>query len=215
VRRRFGRGNLAVLADLGLAGPDATLAHVVHADAEELSRLASAGAAAVHCPSSNLKLGSGIAPLPELLDAGVPVGLAADGAACNDSLDAFLELRLAALLHRPRRGPGVLSAARAFELATLGGARALGLAAELGSIEVGKRADLVLLDLDRVHALPAGGDVYERLVFAAGRADVTDVWIDGRRVLRDRRLATLDEERLVREAPAEARRLASRAGLVA
>lgn len=215
VRRRFGRDNVAVLADLGLAGPDAALAHLVHPDADEIARLAAAGATVVHCPGSNLKLGSGIAPIPELLAAGVPVAIGADGAPCNDSLDAFLELRLAALLHRPRCGPGVLSAMRVLELATLGGARALGLEGELGSIEVGKRADLVLLDLDRVHALPEGGDVYGRIVYAAGRGDVAAVWIDGRPVLRDGRLTTLDEERVVREAPGEARRVATRAGLAA
>lgn len=210
VHRRFGRGNIAVLADLGLAGPDAVLAHCVHLEGGELERLAAAGVSAVHCPTSNLKLGSGIAPVPELLASGVNVGLAADGAACNDALDAFRELRLAALLPRPRLGPAALSAERALAMATLGGARALGLEAELGSIEVGKRADLVLLDLDRVHSLP-GEDVYGRIVFAADRSDVRSVWIDGRPVLRDGRLLTVDEERVIREAPAMARRVAERA----
>jgi 5-methylthioadenosine/S-adenosylhomocysteine deaminase len=210
VHRRFGRGNLAVLADLGLAGPDAALAHCVHLEDGDLARLAVAGASAVHCPTSNLKLGSGIAPVPELLAAGINVGLAADGAACNDALDVFREMRLAALLPRPRLGPGAMPAERVLALATLGGARALGLETELGSIEVGKRADLVLLDLDRAHGLP-GEDVYGRIVFAADRSDVRSVWIDGRPVLRDGRLLTVDEERLVREAPAEARRVAARA----
>lgn len=215
VRRRFGRGNVEVLADLGLAGADTALAHCVHLHPGEIERLAAAGGSVVHCPGSNLKLGSGIAPIPELLAAGVNVGLAADGAACNDNLDAFVELRLAGLLHRPRCGPGALPPDRVLEMATLGGAKALGLADELGSIEIGKRADLALLELDRVHALPAGGDVYGRIVFAAGRGDVTDVWIDGRAVLRERQLLTLEEERVVREAPAEARRVAARAGLSA
>ena len=213
VVRRFGKGNLAVLAERGLAGPDVALAHCVHVHPDELRTLAKAGGHAVHCPSSNLKLGSGIAPVPELLAAGVNVGLAADGAACNDTLDAFVELRLAALLPRPRLGPAALSARQVVELATLGGARAMGLEAELGSIEVGKRADLVLLDLARPGTVPWGGDVYGRIVFAAGRSDVRSVWIDGRPVLRDGRLLTVDEERVVREAVEEARRVRARAGI--
>lgn len=212
VRQRFGATNIEVLHRFGLTGPDAALAHCVWPTAGEVELLRRTGSHAVHCPSSNLKLASGIAPIPELLEAGVSVALGGDGAPCNNDLDAFTEMRLAALLHKPRCGPQAMPAERVLELATLGGARALGLEEEIGSIEVGKRADLILVDLRRAHVTPILENVCGAIVHAAQRSDVTDVWIDGRRVLRDRELVTLDEERIVAEAEEAARRLVASIG---
>jgi len=210
VRARFGARDVEVLHRFGLTGADVALAHCVWPDDAEIEILRRTGTHAVHCPSSNLKLASGIAPVPLLLEAGVNVALGADGAACNNDLDAFTEMRFAALLHKPRFGPRAMPAARVLEMATLGGARALGLEDRIGSIEVGKRADLVLVDLERAHVNPIGDDVCGAIVHAAQRGDVTDVWIDGRPVLRDRALVTLDEERIVANARRERDRLLAR-----
>ena len=143
VRQRFGAPNIQLLANLGLAETNACLAHCVWPEPHETDVLATGGATVVHCPSCNLKLGSGVAPIADYLEAGVNVALGADGAASNNRLDAWEELRLTALLARFRDGPTAVTALEAFEIATLGGARALGLDADIGSIELGKIADLV------------------------------------------------------------------------
>ena len=167
----------------------------------------------VHCPSSNLKLGSGIAPIPEMLAAGCRVAIGADGAPCNNRLDAFAEMRLAALIQKPRLGPDALPAAHALELATLGGARALGLESEIGSIEVGKCADLIALDLSGPHAQPDDADLISRIVYSARAADVRHVIVDGRIVVRDGSLKTADRSEIRRAANTEARRLRRAVGL--
>ncbi|MGH9262256.1 MAG: amidohydrolase family protein, partial [Acidimicrobiales bacterium] len=130
-----------------------------------------------------------------------------DGAPCNNRLDAFSEMRLAALIQKPRRGPDALPAAQVLELATLGGARALGLEREIGSIEPGKRADLVVLDLDGPHAQPDQADLVSRIVYSARAADVRHVLVDGRVVVRDGELKTADVGEIRRHANREARRL--------
>src|SRR5213592_2500356 len=167
VKRERGNDEIAYLDSVGISGPRAALAHCVWVDKEGIARLARQATKVVHCPSSNLKLGSGIAPIPEMLAAGCRVGIGADGAPCNNRLDAFEEMRLAALIQKPRLGPDALPAAQVLELATLGGARAMGLEAEIGSIEVGKRADLVVLDLAGPHAQPEDADLVSRIVYSA------------------------------------------------
>ena len=213
VKRATGRDEIAYLDSVGIAGPRAALAHCVWADQDAIGRLARAGTNVVHCPSSNLKLGSGIAPVPEMLAAGCHVALGADGAPCNNRLDGFEEMRLAALIQKPRFGPEALPATKALELATLGGARALGLEHEIGSIEVGKRADLVALDLSGPHGQPAEADLVSRLVYAARAADVRHVVVDGRVVVRSGRLLTVDLEEIRVKANAAARRLRRAVGL--
>jgi 5-methylthioadenosine/S-adenosylhomocysteine deaminase len=207
VKRETGNDELAYLDSVGISGPRAALAHCVWVDKEGIARLARQRTNVVHCPSSNLKLGSGIAPIPEMLAAGCRVGLGADGAPCNNRLDAFTEMRLAALIQKPRLGPDALPAAQALELATLGGARALGLEAEIGSIEVGKRADLVVLDLEGPHNQPAEADLVSRIVYSARAADVRHVLVDGAVVVKDGQLKTARLEEIRREANAQARRL--------
>ena len=185
----------------------ATLAHCVWVDHDGIRRLASQRTNVAHCPSSNLKLGSGVAPIPEMLAAGCHVGLGADGAPCNNRLDALAEMRLAALIQKPRCGPDALPAARVFEMATLGGAAALGLGAEIGSIEPGKRADLTVLDLSGLHAQPDHGDIYSRLVYSACASDVKHVIVDGKIVVQDRVLKTARVEEIRKEANKAAERL--------
>jgi len=209
VRQERGMDNIAYFERLGLAGPRATLAHCVHATVEERRLMAASGTHVAHCPSSNLKLGSGVAAVPEMLAEGINVALGADGAPCNNNLDAFVELRLAALVHKPRVGPEGMTALQALELATVRGARALGLEGEIGSIEAGKRADLIVVDVRGPHAVP-GGDAVSTLVYAARSSDVRHVVVDGRVLVREGRLTEatgLEREAVVAEARREAGRV--------
>ena len=212
VRERTGQDNVMYFHEVGFTGPHVTLAHCVWLSEEEQRLLRDTRTVVCHCPGSNLKLASGIARVPELLEAGVTVCLGADGAPCNNNLDMFLEMRLAALLHKPRVGPRAMPASQVLEMATLGGARALGLEAELGSLEAGKRADLTVVDLSGLHATPsAPADVLGPLVYAARASDVVHVLIDGRLVLKDRALLTLDEASVGASARQHAARLTARA----
>jgi cytosine/adenosine deaminase-related metal-dependent hydrolase len=213
VKRETGHDEIAYLDSVGISGPRAALAHCVWVDKDGIARLARQATNIVHCPSSNLKLGSGIAPIPEMLAAGCRVGIGADGAPCNNRLDAFAEMRLAALIQKPRLGPDALPAAHALELATLGGARALGLENEIGSVETGKRADLIVLDLSGPHTQPEEGDIISRIVYSARAADVRHVIVDGRVVVKDGALKTADVTEIERDANTHARKLKRAAGL--
>jgi 5-methylthioadenosine/S-adenosylhomocysteine deaminase len=209
IRRRTGRSNIDYLVDMGVLGSQTALAHCVHLDAQDMNLIWGSGTHVVHCPSSNLKLASGIAQVPELLDQGINVALGADGAPCNNRLSIFREMHLAALIQKPRRGPTAMPARDVLRMSTLGGARALGLEDEIGSIEVGKRADLVVLDLDRPETVP-WSDPYSAIVYAAGAASVRDVIVDGRVLKRDGAVLSVDGGRAVREAKAAAERFAAR-----
>ncbi|HEV2750892.1 MAG TPA: 5'-deoxyadenosine deaminase [Gemmatimonadales bacterium] len=200
VLRTTGLEEIAYLDSVGIAGPRAALAHCVWVDGHETARLARQGTTVVHCPSSNLKLASGIAKIPELLAAGCRVAIGADGAPCNNRLDVFAEMRLAALIQKPRLGADALPAGQVLELATLGGARALGLEHEIGSIALGKRADLVVLDLHEPHVHPAIGDPVSLVVYAARASDVRDVFVEGRAVVLGHELVTAPIDDIVREA---------------
>jgi 5-methylthioadenosine/S-adenosylhomocysteine deaminase len=213
VKRETGHDEIAYLDSVGISGPRAALAHCVWVDKDGIARLARQETNVVHCPSSNLKLGSGVAPIPEMLAAGCRVGIGADGAPGNNRLDAFAEMRLAALVQKPRLGPETMPAAQVLELATLGGARALGLESEIGSIEVGKRADLIVLDLGGPHAQPAEADLISRIVYSARAADVRHVIVDGRVVVRDGALKTGDVAKIREVANKEARRLRRAVGM--
>ncbi|MEO1175238.1 MAG: amidohydrolase family protein, partial [Myxococcota bacterium] len=210
VRERTGMGNVEYLHSIGFTGPDVLLAHGVWLSPSERSKLKATGTRIVHCPSANLKLASGIARVVDLLEAGVHVCLGADGAACNNGLDAFMELRLAALLHKPRSGPTAIPAALALRLATRRGALALGLD-DCGSIEVGHRADITLLDLQKPHCMPSTGDVVSRIVYSARPSDVHSVLIDGRLVVDAGELTTMKLPRILREADTASARVRERA----
>jgi 5-methylthioadenosine/S-adenosylhomocysteine deaminase len=210
VRELTGLGNVAYFASMGLEGPRTVLAHCVHLTAREVSMLARSGTHAVHCPGANLKLASGIADVPKLLAAGVNVALGGDGAPCNNTLDAFHEMRLAGTLHLPRSGPRAMPPAEVLAMATIRGAKALGLDDELGSLEPGKRADLAVVDLSGPHCQPAGEDPHATIVYCARAGDVSDVIVDGRIIVRARELLTLDARKLAAGASAELRRLLAR-----
>src|SRR5438094_1274644 len=185
VEAETGRRNVAYLDSLGVSGAHVVLAHCVHLDSEEMETLARTKTNVAHCPSSNLKLGSGLARIAEMLARKIPVSLGADGAACNNRLDMFTEMRTAALLQKLAHGPEVLPAARALRLATIDGARALGLDREIGSLEVGKRADVIVVDLNQLHSSPQRDDVISTLVYSAQASDVRTTIIDGSVVMRD------------------------------
>jgi len=212
VESETGMSNVAYLDSLGISGAHVMLAHCIHLDTAEMETLARTKTNVAHCPSSNLKLGSGLARIAEMLARKISVSLGADGAACNNRLDMFTEMRTAALLQKLAHGPEVLPAAQALRLATIDGARALGLADEIGSLEVGKRADVTIVNLNSEHATPAR-DVVSALVYSAQPADVRATIIDGRIVMRDGKLLTLDEGTVVDQANREASALATRAGL--
>lgn len=211
VRAQTGAENVAYFEQLGLANERLVLAHCVHLSAREIRLMSRTGISAVHCPGANLKLASGFAPVPRLLAAKVNVALGGDGAPCNNTLDAFHELRLAATLHLPRFGPRAMPPAEVLAMGTINGARALGLASEIGSIERGKRADLAVVDLRGPHCAPNGADPHATLVYCARASDVTEVVVDGRVVVRGRRLLTLDAAALARAAGPELARLERRA----
>ena len=212
VQHESGLRNVAYLDSLGLTGRHVALAHCVHLSSAEIEILRTSGTNVVHCPSSNLKLGSGIAPIAKLLEEGISVSLGADGAACNNRLDMFTEMRTAALLQKALLGPEVLPAHRMMRMATIDGARAMGLDAEIGSLEVGKRADVAVVRLDRLHATPVR-DVVSALVYSAEGGDVDTVIIDGELVMRDRKLLTVDERDTIESARLEAEKLVSAADL--
>ena len=206
VRERFGKDNIVVLDDLGLLGPHICIAHGVHLTPEERALLAARGAHVCTCPSSNLKLASGIAQVPEMIAAGVSVALGADGAPCNNNLDGFEELRLLALLHKPRVGPRTLPAPECVRIATLAGAAALGQADRIGSLELGKRGDVIAVDVTPMHTVPATSP-WSQIAYAAKACDVKHVAVDGNVVVRDRVLLTLDVSRVRAQASEAAARL--------
>jgi len=205
-----GRDNVDFFHTLGVSGPHVTLAHCVWLSAEEQALVRDTRTVVCHCPGSNLKLGSGIAKVPEMLEAGITVALGADGAPCNNTLDMFYEMRLAAVLHNPRVGPLAMTPMRVLEMATLNGARALGLEDQVGSLEVGKRADITVVDVSDLHAGPTPEDVLAPLVYSGRATDVTHVFIDGRPVLKDGVLTTLDRSAVVSNANAQVERILQR-----
>lgn len=177
--RMHGLRPLARLANLGLLGPNLTLAHCVYLEDAEIELLAEHGSSIAHCPSSNLKLASGIAPIARYAKHGVNIGLATDGAASNNRLDMFAEMRLAALLAKGQSGDATaISAYQALEMATINGAKALGLDDKIGSIEIGKLADLTAVKLTGIETQPCF-DPASHLVYAAGREHVSHVWVNG------------------------------------
>ncbi|MFC4808971.1 5'-deoxyadenosine deaminase [Paenibacillus sp. GCM10023250] len=211
VRRQRGMRNIAYLDHIGLTSPRLILAHCIWLDDEEREILRKTGTRMTHCPGSNLKLASGVALVPELLEQGIEMGIGADGAPCNNTLDMFGEMRLTAMLHKVRLGPEAMKAQQVLRLATIGGARTLGLDHVIGSIEPGKKADLVLLDLEDFHTFPSyGADPYSRIVYAASRSNVSYVWVDGKLVVERGKVKTVDKRNVLREADRSIARLLKR-----
>jgi 5-methylthioadenosine/S-adenosylhomocysteine deaminase len=197
---KYGMRPLARLEKIGLLGPSFIAVHAVHLDPAEIALLAGLGASVAHCPSSNLKLASGIAPVGAMLSAGMNVGLGTDGAASNNRLDVLSEMRLAALLAKAASDDAeTLPAHVALHMATLNAARALGLEQKIGSVEPGKCADLCAVNLASIELSPCY-DPASQLVYAAGREHVSHVWVDGKLLVEEGRLLQVDGTAIARKA---------------
>jgi 5-methylthioadenosine/S-adenosylhomocysteine deaminase len=195
-----GTSPVAYLADLGVLSEHTIAAHCVHVSPEDIEILAELEVGVAHNPVSNLKLASGIAPVPAMLERGVQVGLGTDGAASNNTLDLLRDLQLIALLYKGTTGdPVTLPARTLLELATAGGARVLGLDDRIGVLREGLEADLIVVSTEAAHATPVF-DPYSHMVYAARSSDVRHVLVRGRTVVRDRRLETLDLAEIRRDA---------------
>ena len=215
VENETGLRNVSYLDSVGISGQHVVLAHCVHLDEAEFQTLLNTKTNVAHCPSSNLKLGSGIAEISKMLDRGISVSLGADGSACNNRLDMFTEMRSMALLQKALHGPEVLPANQALRIATMGGAKALRFENEIGSLEAGKRADVIVVNLNSLHSTPRAKDLVSALVYSGQTSDVQSVLIDGNIVMKDRKLATIDEESVIAEARREGAELFLRAGIQA
>jgi 5-methylthioadenosine/S-adenosylhomocysteine deaminase len=213
VESETGLRNVAYLDSVGLSGRHVVLAHCVHLDVAEFEILARTQTNVAHCPSSNLKLGSGIAEIGAMLNQGILVSLGADGAACNNRLDMFTEMRSMTLLQKAMHGPEVIPAKQALRIATINGAKALGLEKEIGSLEAGKRADVIVVNLNALHSTPHANDPASALVYSAQTSDVHSVVIDGQLVMRERKLLTLNEDSVIKDANQERVGLMKRAGI--
>ncbi len=213
VEAERGMRNVVYLDRIGLARPNLILAHSIWLDEEEKRIIRERGVKVTHCPGSNLKLASGIAEVPDLLARGIPVGIGADGAPCNNNLDMYQEMRLTAFIQKVRHGPTVMDARTVLRMATMGGAEVLGLEKEIGSVEVGKLADLQLLDLEDFHVYPSyDADLFSRVVYAATRGDVDTVLIDGEIVMSGKRVRTIDRSVVLKEADRSLKGLLARIG---
>jgi 5-methylthioadenosine/S-adenosylhomocysteine deaminase len=194
---RYGLRPVHYLEKIGVLGGKSAAVHCVWLDEGEMDVLAASGTGVCHCPESNMKLASGIARISELLKRGVAVGLGTDGCASNNDLDMLLELDTMAKLHKVlTMDPTVMDAAAALQIATTGGARVLGLQHLIGSVEPGKCADLIVLDMKQAHLTPLY-HLYSQIVYACRGSDVRDVIIDGKVVMRNRRLLTLDIQKVM------------------
>lgn len=199
-RERYGRSPVDHLESLGLLGPHVVADHCVMLTNTEIELLARHGVKVAHCPQSNLKLASGIAPVVQMLEAGICVGIGTDGSASNNDVDMFGEMNTAAKIHKvDRMDPTVMSAATTLQAATMGGARVLGAERLIGSLEPGKKADCIVLDLDQPHLTPIYNPI-SHLVYAARGSDVIHSVIGGRVVMENRRLLSLDEAAVLHHA---------------
>ncbi|MHB1126025.1 MAG: amidohydrolase [Bacillota bacterium] len=210
VRERYGKTPVQYLEELGMFQGHVLAAHCVYVNDEDIRILANGAAGVAHNPESNMKLASGIAPVPQMLAAGINVGLGTDGAASNNNLDLLEEMRTAALLHKLSAGdPTVLPAYQTLQMATVMGAKALALEEKIGQLQVGMQGDLILVDFDQPHLYPRH-DIAAHLVYSASAGDVDTVIINGRVVMEGREIKGIDAERVCREAEQRARRLAGR-----
>lgn len=211
VEAERGMRNVVYLDAIGVANERLILAHCVWLDEEEKQIIKNRKVKVAHCPGSNLKLASGIAEVPDMLDKDIFVSLGADGAPCNNSLDMFNEMRLAALIQKPIYGPTSMNAKTVFEMATIGGARATGLDSQIGSLEIGKKADLAILNLNKFHAYPAADvDLISRIVYSASKADVETTIVNGRILMENRIMKTIDEHIVLQESNRSIKRLLKR-----
>ncbi len=211
VRELHGKTDVELLYELGILGPRYHAVHAVQVSPREVKLLAETGAHVIHNPESNMYLGSGVAPVPDYMEAGVNVALGTDGAGSNNNNDMIEAMRFAVLLHRAaRKHPSIVTAWDALEMATINGAKAIGLENEIGSLEVGKKADITIIRLDRPHTAPVT-DPLGSIVYCANAGDVDTVIVDGRLVMESGRVIVFDEEKVREEAEKTQERILDRA----
>jgi 5-methylthioadenosine/S-adenosylhomocysteine deaminase len=199
VRKRFHKENIEYFNSIGVLDDYTVLAHCVHTSDNERKMLKARNTRIAHCPSANMKLGSGIAPIPQYLKEGISVTLGADGAACNNNLSIFNEMRLASLIQKPIHGTDIIDAKTIFRMATIEGAKALHIENQVGSIEIGKKADLVLIDPDSYSNTYSDSDetVYSDIVFSSTTENVRSVMVDGRWVVKERASLVYDQREII------------------
>ncbi len=212
VRKKYKLNNIEYFNSLNLLDSHSILAHCIHVNKNEINLLKKKNVRVAHCPSANLKLGSGFAPIPLFLKKGISVSLGADGAPCNNNLSIFNEMRLSSLIQKPKFGATAMEAETVFRLATIEGARALHLENVIGSIEAGKKADLVLINLDGAAQSVFDGDenVYSRLVYSASGNDVKYVMIDGKWIVKNSKSKIYDPKEIMSQAKTELKKLLRR-----
>ncbi|OGV03285.1 MAG: hypothetical protein A2330_01220 [Ignavibacteria bacterium RIFOXYB2_FULL_36_7] len=212
VRKRYNKENIEYFHSINVIDDHSVLAHCIHVNENEINILKDKKVRVAHCPSSNLKLGSGVADIPKYMKKGISVSLGADGAPCNNSLSAFMEMRLAALIQKPIYGASVMDAETVFRLATIEGAKALHIDDETGSIEEGKKADLVLIDLDNPYKIYSGEEenVYSNIVYSSSKEDIIYVMVNGEWVVKDGVSAIYDEYEIFHQGKIELTKLLDR-----
>ncbi len=213
VRKRFGKENIEYFNSINTIDDHSVFAHCIHTTENEIQIMKQTKMRVAHCPSSNLKLASGIANIPRYLKEGISVSLGADGAPCNNNLSALTEMRLAALIQKPFHGADVLDAKTIFKLATIEGAKALHLEKEIGSIETGKKADLVLINLNTsLHSYTEQkNSIYSDIVYSSGIQNIHSVIVDGKWLLKDYQSLVYDENEITANAKSELEKLLRRA----
>jgi cytosine/adenosine deaminase-related metal-dependent hydrolase len=212
VRKRFHKENIEYFDSIGVLDDHTVLAHCVHTSDSERKMLKDRNTRIAHCPSANMKLGSGIAPIPQYLKEGISVTLGADGAPCNNNLSIFNEMRLASLIQKPLHGAETMNAKTIFRMATIEGAKALHLQNEVGSIEIGKKADLVLIDLDSYSNSYSESDetIYSDMVFSSTTDNVRSVMVDGRWIVKERESLVYDQREIISKGKEELKNLLKR-----
>ncbi|HMP75800.1 MAG TPA: amidohydrolase family protein [Kiritimatiellia bacterium] len=212
VLEQTGKYNIDYLHSVGLTGPDSCIAHCVHTQPAERDLLRDTQTKVLHCPSANFKLASGIAPIPEYLKMGITVSIGADGTPCNNRLDQFMEMREAGLMQKIRLGAEALPARDVVWMATEGGAKTLGWEKEMGTLDVGKRANMILVSQDSVHTIPST-DPATNIVYSNNASDVLMTIVDGKILFEDGELTTIDEDKLRADVRHHRKLLMKRAGL--
>lgn len=212
VKQMYGKANVEYFDSINLLNERTILAHCIHLEENEFDSLKKNNVRVAHCPSSNMKLGSGIADIPRMLKKGISVSLGADGAPCNNSLSIFKEMNLAALIQKPIYGPTSMDAKTVFRLATIDGAKALHMQNEIGSIEVGKKADLVLLDLEKADQPldDSNYNIYSKIVYSLNKEAVKTVMIDGEIIVSDSKSVLYEESKLINDGKRELKKLINR-----
>ena len=212
VRKKYNKENIEYFESINVLDDQTVLAHCVHVNESEKQILKKKNVRVAHCPSANLKLGSGIANIPDYIKRGISVSIGADGAPCNNHLSAFSEMRLAAIIQKPIHGADVMDAKTVFKLATIEGAKALHLDDEVGSIETGKKADLVLIDLNtHINSISDNDDsVYSDIVYSSSSSNVKHVMINGNWVVEQSKSLVYDNGSLISEGSEELQKLLKR-----